>query len=201
MIVLGLTGSIGMGKSTAASLLRAVGCAVQSADAVVHRLLGPEGEAVAKVAAEFTTALEGDRIDRKILGELVFKDPAARTRLEAILHPLVRQHEQEKRKRAEAAGREFLVLEIPLLFETGAESRCDATLCVTAPAWLQKKRVMARAEMSPEKYAAILAAQMPDAEKRRRADYVVYSAFGHRALVWQLRILLGCLRRRFYRHP
>lgn len=196
MIVIGLTGAIGMGKSLTAVMLRRMGCAVHSADAAVHRLLAPGGAAVAAVAALFPTALRAGAIDRQILGTLVFHDAAQRQQLEAILHPLVQQAEHEKRARAQAGGKRFLVLDIPLLFETGGEKRCDITFCVTASAAQQRARVLARPGMTPEKFQAILAAQMPDAEKRARADYFIQTGYGRCFTWWQLRLTLLLIGRR-----
>lgn len=193
MIVIGLTGAIGMGKSLTAAMLRRMGCAVHSADAAVHRLLGPGGAAVAAVAAQFPTSLRGNAIDRQILGALVFNNPPLRLQLEAILHPLVQQAEQRRRALAQAAGRRFLVLDIPLLFETGGDVRCDVTFCVTASAAQQRARVLARPGMTPEKFAAILAAQLPDAEKRARADYVIQTGYGRCFTGWQLRLTLALI--------
>jgi len=193
MITIGLTGSIGMGKSTTAAMLRKMGCAVHSADAVVHRLLAKDGAAVSAVAALFPTTLQNGAINRQQLGAMIFPDPAKRAALEAILHPLVQAAEQEKRARAQAVGYRFLVLDIPLLFETGAEKRCDTTICVTARAAIQRKRVMARPNMTAEKFAAILSSQMPDAEKRRRADYVIHTDYGRCAAWWQLRCVFSSL--------
>jgi dephospho-CoA kinase len=191
VITIGLTGSIGMGKSRTAVLLRQLGCAVHSADAAVHRLLRVGGAAVAPVAALFPAVQRDGEIDRAALGALVFPDPAQRQALEAILHPLVQQAEAAKRVRAETAGRRWLVLDIPLLFETGAERRCDVTLCVTASAAQQRQRVLARAGMTAAKFQQILAAQMPDAEKRRRADYVIQTGYGLCVTRWQLRWVLS----------
>lgn len=196
MIVIGLTGAIGMGKSLTAAMLRRMGCAVHSADAVVHRLLGPAGAAVAAVAAQFPTSLRGNAIDRQILGTLVFNNPQQRQQLEAILHPLVQQAEQRRRALAQAAGRRFLILDIPLLFETGGDERCDVTFCVTASAAQQRARVLARPGMTPEKFAAILAAQLPDAEKRARADYVIQTGYGRCFTWWQLRLTLALVKGR-----
>ena len=190
MRIIGLTGSIGMGKSLTAAMLRKMGCAVHDADAAAHRALEPGGAAVAAVAALFPQAHIHKAIDRKILGALVFGQPDKLHRLEAILHPLVRAAEQEKIARARAAGKKAVVLDIPLLFETGADRRCDKTICVTAPAAVQCRRVLARPGMSAEKFAQILAAQLPDAEKRRRADYIVHTGCG-RCLAWgQLKWIL-----------
>lgn len=190
MIIIGLTGSIGMGKSLTAAMLRRLGGAVHSADAVVHRVLAAGGDAVPAVAAQFPQAHVQHAIDRKILGSLVFGQPEKLRRLEAILHPIVRQAEQEKIAQARAAGKKFIVLDIPLLFETGAEQRCDATISVTAPASVQRRRVLARPDMTPGKFAQILAAQMPDAEKRHRATYVVHTGYGRCAAWLQLKWIL-----------
>jgi dephospho-CoA kinase len=179
MIVLGLTGSVGMGKSTAATMLRRLGIAVHDSDAAVHRLLAPKGAAVAAVAAAFPGVRRGDGgIDRPALGGRVFADPAALRRLERILHPLVRQSQQRFLARARAHRLNLVVLDIPLLFESGGAARCDKVVVVSAPAFLQRARVLARPGMTEARFAAILAQQMPDAEKRRRADYVVATGLG-----------------------
>lgn len=196
MIVIGLTGAIGMGKSLTSAMLRRMGCAVHCADTVVHRLLGPGGAAVPAVAALFPTALRAGVIDRTALGALVFADALQRQQLEAILHPLVQAAERAKRARAVAAGRRFLVLDIPLLFETGGEKRCDVTFCVSASAAQQRARVLARPGMTPEKFQAILAAQLSDAAKRARADYVIQTGYGRCFTWWQLRFTLALIGRR-----
>ena len=190
MIILGLTGAIGMGKSQAAALLAAMGCAVYNADAVVHALLAPGGAAVASVAAHFPQVCHGQVIDRQRLGDLIFQDPEQRKILEGLLHPMVQAAEHAQIIQARAAGYEVMVLEIPLLFETGAEERCDATVCVTAPSWIQRRRVLARPGMTRTKFDSINAAQMPDREKCRRADYVVHTGFGYKCAAWQLRRIL-----------
>jgi dephospho-CoA kinase len=202
MIVLGLTGSIGMGKSTAAAMLRQLGVPVHDADAAVHRLLGPGGAAVSRVAAAFPGSETVDartgkqRIDRAALGRLVFADPAALRRLEAILHPLVRQDERRFLRRMAARHRPLVVVDIPLLFESGGDRRCDATLVVTAPPRVQRARVMARPGMTEERFATILAKQMPDAEKRRRADFIVPTGLGRNATLRRLREIVRLLERR-----
>jgi dephospho-CoA kinase len=200
MIVLGLTGSIGMGKSTAAAMLRRLGVPVHDADAAVHRLLGPGGAAVGRVAAEFPGSEVTDertgktRVDRAALGRLVFADPVALRRLEAILHPLVRAEECRFRRRMAARRHPLVVLDIPLLFESGGDRRCDVTLVVTAPLRVQRARVMARPGMTPERFAAILAKQMPDAEKRRRADFVVQTGLGRNMTLRRLAEIVRFLR-------
>ena len=196
MIVLGLTGSMGMGKSTAAAMLRRLGVPVHDADAEVHRLLGPGGAAVKAVAREFPAALAGDRIDRRILGRLVFDDVPALRRLEAILHPLVRQAERrflaECRRRHEAVA----VLDIPLLFETGGELRCDGVIVVSAPPAVQRQRVLRRPGMTAERFASVLDRQMPDGEKRRRADWVVPTGLGKAVTLNHLKKVLREVRGR-----
>lgn len=178
MIVLGLTGSIGMGKSTAARMLRRMGVPVCDSDAIVHGLLARGGAAVAPIGATFPGVVRDGAVDRQALGAAVFGNPAALARLEAIIHPRVRAAQRrflriQARRRAPVA-----VLDIPLLYETGAEKRVDAVMVVSAPAAVQRARVLARPGMTPEKFAAILARQMPDAEKRRRADFVIPSGLG-----------------------
>ena len=171
--ILGLTGSIGMGKSTAAQALRRLGVRVHDADAEVHRLLAIDRPTIAAVAAAFPGVLRDGRVDRGELGRRVFGDPAALGRLEAILHPRVRAAEARFLHRARAARATLVVLDIPLLYETGGERRCDRVVVVSAPGFVQAARVLHRAGMTPERLAAILARQVPDASKRRRADFVV----------------------------
>ncbi len=168
---LGLTGSIGMGKTTTANFFRELGVPVHDADAAVHEIYGAEG--VGPVEAAFPGVSVNGRIDRALLGARVLKDDAAMRRLEDIVHPLVRAREAAFLAKAAGAGAPLAVLDIPLLFETGAEERTDAILVVTAPEAVQRARVMARPGMTEEKFAAILQRQMPDAEKRRRADYLL----------------------------
>jgi dephospho-CoA kinase len=174
--VLGLTGSIGMGKTTASGLLRRLGVPVHDADREVHRLLGPRGMAVAAVAAAFPEAIRKGRVDRSVLGGIVFADPAALHRLERILHPLV--HQAERRFLRRWARAPVVALDIPLLLETGGDIRCDAVAVVTAPSFLQAQRVLRRHDMTPDRLAAIRARQMPEAEKRRRADFVIPTGRG-----------------------
>lgn len=194
MRILGLTGSIGMGKTTAAQALRRLKIPVHDADAVVHRLLGPGGAAVAKVAAAFPGVVKDGAVDRQALGERVFADPAQLKRLEAILHPLVQQASRRFLAKARIARRELVVLDIPLLFETGAEARCDAVIVVSAPRLVQRPRVLARRGMTAERLAGIEARQMPDAEKRRRADYVVPTGLDRRTALRALRRALKLAR-------
>lgn len=180
MIVLGLTGSIGMGKSTAAHMLRQMGLHVFDSDAYVHGLLNHGGAGVKPVAALFPAALSHGTIDRAVLGAIVFRDPEAKRRLEAILHPLVRQGQRDFLKQACRHRRSITVLDVPLLFETGGHHRVDQVVVITAPAWLQARRVLARPGMTRARLDQILATQMPDGQKRRMADYVISSAMGRR---------------------
>src|SRR6516225_11007369 len=191
MIILGLTGSVGMGKSTAAREFRRMRIPVHDADKAVHRLLGRGGKAVAAVATAFPGVEKGGAIDRAALGRLVFSDPAALKRLEAILHPLVRQAERAFLARARRRRRKLVVLDIPLLFETGGEARCDKVLVVSAPRRVQLARVMARPGMTPERLAGGEARQMPDAEKRRLADIVIETGMGRSHSLGQIRRALA----------
>jgi dephospho-CoA kinase len=176
MIILGLTGSIGMGKSTTAAMFAAEGVPVNDADAVVHELY--RGKAVPLVGAAFPDAIVDGLVDRNRLSASVLGDPAALKRLEAIVHPLVREAETEFLARHRAAGTPLVVLDIPLLFEVGAEGRVDRVAVVSAPADVQRSRVLARPGMTVEKFEAILAKQVPDAEKRARADFVIDTGRG-----------------------
>ena len=183
MIVLGLTGSIAMGKSEAARMLRRFGVPVFDSDAAVHRLLAPGGEAAPEVARAFPAALRDGVLDRARLGAIVFDDPAARRRLEAILHPRVFAAQRRFLEEAEGHGSRIAALDIPLLFETGGEKKVDYVAVVSAPYEIQRARALARPGMTPERFAAVLAAQMPDAEKRRRADYVLPTGGDKRSLL------------------
>jgi dephospho-CoA kinase len=179
MIVVGLTGSIGMGKSTAADMLREMGVPVHDSDATVHEIMSPGGRAIADVAKHFPEAYKADgSIDRPALGRIVFADDQKRRVLEGILHPLVWESQAAFKKEMEAKGHPVVVLDIPLLYETGAEQRVDKVIVVSAPAFIQKKRVMARPGMTEERLKGILALQVPDHEKRARADYVVNTGIG-----------------------
>ncbi len=176
MLVLGLTGSIAMGKSTTAGLFRASGVPVHDADAAVHALYG--GAAVGPVEEAFPGVSVDGRIDRERLAARVVGDPGALSRLEAIVHPLVRAAEADFLARSAAAGARRVVLDVPLLLETGGEARVDAVVVVTAPAEVQRERAMARPGMTEARLSAILARQMPDAEKRRRAHFLVDTSHG-----------------------
>jgi dephospho-CoA kinase len=194
VIVVGLTGSIGMGKSTAAAMIRRLGIPVFDADLAVHRLMAKGGRAVAPIAARFADVEIGGAIDRKALGRAVFGQKSELKALEAILHPMVR--EAERRFIAAAARRRqrLVVLDIPLLFEADRDQECDVTIVVTAPAFLQRQRVLRRSGMTGDRLTQILALQMPDAEKRRRADFIIPTGLGKVPALRALKRILRCLR-------
>lgn len=194
MLVIGLTGSIGMGKSTAVAMLRRMGIPVHDADAAVHALIGPGGGAVPEIAKAFRGVVHDGIVDRKRLGDAVFKDPKARAKLEAILHPRVRQAAEAFLKQQARARRDLVVLDIPLLFETGGERLCDAVIVVSAPAPIQEQRVLSRAGMTRKKLIGILSAQLSDREKRRRADFVVQTGLSKGHTLRQLTRLVRMLR-------
>jgi len=197
--VLGLTGSIGMGKSATADLFRKLGVPVHDADATVHRLY--RGRAAPLIEQAFPGTVADGAVDRAKLGAAVLNDPARMKQLEAIVHPLVREEEENFLARVSALA-PIAVLDIPLLFETGGDRRCDATLVVTAPAEVQRERVLARPGMTAEKYSAILAKQMPDADKRARAHFLVDTSRGFASAEAQVRSIVVCLAARpGRRHP
>jgi dephospho-CoA kinase len=176
MKILGLTGSIGMGKSTTAKLFAEAGVPVYDADATVHRIY--EGEAVPAIEAAFPGTTANGKVDRAKLSAKVVQDPAAIRRLEQIVHPMLRSYHQKFLDDAEQAGAAVVVMDVPLLFETGGEKRVDAVVVVTTAPELQRQRIMARGNMTAEALDAILARQLPDDEKRRRADFVVDTSHG-----------------------
>jgi dephospho-CoA kinase len=195
VIILGLTGSIGMGKSTAADVLRRMRVPLFDADATVHRLLAPGGAAVPRVEEAFPGVRNAaGKIDRRQLGERVFGNPQALRGLEAILHPMVRTAERHFVARARGRGEPLIVLDIPLLFETHGTGRCDYVLVISAPPGVQHARVIRRPGMTAGRLADILRAQLPDREKRRRADFVVTSGLGRAVTLRQLRTIVRVLR-------
>jgi dephospho-CoA kinase len=178
VIVIGLTGSVGMGKTTTAAMFAAAGVPVYDADAEVRRLYARGGAAVGPVEAAFPGVTEGGAVDRARLGERVLGDPAALARLNAIVHPLMGEARDAFFAAARASAADIVVLDIPLLFETGGERRVDAVVVASAPAEVQRTRVLARPGMSPVKLDALLAAQMADPEKRALAHFVVDTGRG-----------------------
>jgi dephospho-CoA kinase len=176
MLILGLTGSIGMGKSTTAKLFAEAGVPVYDADATVHMLY--EGEAVPAIEAAFPGTTVDGKVDRNMLSARVVHDPAAIKQLEQIVHPMLGASRQKFLDDAERSGAPVAVVDVPLLFETGGEKRVDAVVVVTTTPELQRQRILARDNMTSEKLDAILARQLPDAEKRRRADFVVDTSDG-----------------------
>lgn len=180
MIVLGLTGGIGMGKSTASNSLRRLGVPIFDADAAVHALQAKGGRAVRPIAEAFPGSVVDGRVDREALRRAVLGDSSALKRLERIVHPLVRDEERRFLAAARRAGRRIVVLDVPLLLETGGQKRVDRVVVVSAPAKVQRQRVLARPGMTEERLAAILARQMPDAQKRRLADHVIHSGLSRR---------------------
>ncbi|MCU0837810.1 MAG: dephospho-CoA kinase [Rhodospirillales bacterium] len=195
MIVLGLTGSIAMGKSTAAAMFARLGVPVFDADLTAHRLMAPRGAGVASIEAAFPGVLRGGSIDRAALAARVFGDPAALEQLESLLHPLVYAEAAAFLRRARRQRRPLVVLDIPLLYETGGSALCDLVAVVSAPARLQAARLAARPGHDRRRLAAIAARQLPDAEKRRRADIVIPTGLGRGLTQRVIGSLVDALRR------
>lgn len=198
MIVLGLTGSIGMGKSTVAAMFRRCGVPVWDADAEVHRLQGPGGRLLAAIEARFPGTTGALGVDRPALGRLVLGNRAELKALEAIVHPAVAasRHDFLRRHRS----RRIVVLDIPLLFETGGDARMDATIVVSAPRWKQRTRVLSRPGMSAARLAATLRHQLPDREKRRRADFLIDTGVSRHQTESRVRALVACMAARGVRY-
>ena len=188
MIVIGLTGSIGMGKTTTAKLFAAEGIPVLDSDAVVHDLYS--AEAVPIIEAAFPGTTISGTVDRLELGNILRENPANFSKLEAIVHPLVRERQEAFLRKAREENQNFAVLDIPLLFETGAETRVDKIVVVSCAPEIQRQRVLSRPGMTEEKFEMILARQMPDNEKRRRADFIIDSGNGVEAARDQVREIL-----------
>jgi dephospho-CoA kinase len=188
MIILGLTGSIGMGKSTTAKLFEEAGVPVYDADAAVHKIY--EGEAAPAIEAAFPGTTADGKVDRNKLSAKVVHDPAAMKRLEQIVHPMLGASRQKFLHDAEQSGAPVAVVDIPLLFETGGEKRVDAVVVVTTTPEIQRQRILERDNMTGEKLEAILARQLPDAEKRKRADFVVDTSHGHDPVRVRIRDIL-----------
>ena len=193
MIIFGLTGSIGMGKSTAASILRRMGIPVHDSDAEVRRLMGPKGKAFEEVAVSFPESWDKKNyaIRRDALADIIFQDDDKREELEAILHPYVRQAQQAFIRKCQKMDLDRVVLDIPLLFETGADKRVDCTIVVTAPDFIQRQRVLSRPNMDEELFESILDKQIPDRVKRARADFVVQTGLGLAHTYQSLKSIVG----------
>lgn len=189
--ILGLTGSIGMGKSTVARMFRDLNVPVFDADATVHALQGPNGALLPAIEAVFPGTTGPAGVDRPRLRDRIFNDPDARRRLESIVHPAVATERQ--RFLAAHADAALVVLDVPLLFETGGDSRCDSVAVVSADAAVQRARVLARPGMTESAFAAILATQLPDAEKRARAQHVIHSDTTLAATQAQVAALVACM--------
>jgi dephospho-CoA kinase len=196
MIILGLTGSVGMGKSTTAAMFAAEGVPVYDADAAVHALYAPGGAAVEPVAAAFPGVLRDGGVDRVALRAAVGGDPARWKLLESVVHPLVGAAQMAFLQAAREQGADVVVLDIPLLFENGGDKRVDAVVVVSAPEDVQRARVLARPGMTEEAFQEILARQVPDAEKRRRADFVIDTGHGLEDARAQVRAVLDAVRER-----
>jgi dephospho-CoA kinase len=196
MILVGLTGSIGMGKSTTAEMFARAGAPVYDADAEVRRLYAPGGAAVAPVEAAFPGVTVAGAVDRAELAERVLGDPAALARLNGIVWPLMGVSRAQFLSRAEAAGADFAIMDIPLLLETGGERNVDVVVVVSAPEAVQRRRVLGRPGMTQEKFDAILAAQMPDQDKRARADFVIDTSLGLNSAKSQVAAVITALRER-----
>jgi len=194
MLKLGLTGSIGMGKTETAKLFRRLGLAVFDADAAVHRLYGPGGAAVGLIEEAFPGTTVDGAVDRERLSAAVLSDRSAIARLEAIVHPLVREEEETFLAEAAAAGSDIVVLDIPLLFETGGQGRVEKVVVVSAPSDVQRRRVLERPGMTEAKLDAILAKQVPDQEKRARADFIINTDKGLEDAFEQVRAVVDSLR-------
>ena len=194
MKIIGLTGSIGMGKSTTAAMFREAGIPVYDADAAVHAAYDVGGVAVGPVGEAFPGTVQDGRVDRETLRQHVLGKPDAMAKLNSIVHPLIRASRAEAFKAATASGADMIILDVPLIYETGGEKTMDAVIVVSAPAEMQRERVLAREGMNPERLDAILAQQLPDAEKRKRADYVIDTGQGLETARGQVQAVIAQLR-------
>ncbi len=208
MIILGLTGSIAMGKSTIGAMMKTMNIPVHEADHAVHQLLSPDNPARRAIANAFPYYdhpqiynRKTKEIKRKEFGELIFNDAEKRETLEGILHPLVRKSQTDFIREFTLKGFDIACLDIPLLFETGADKRVDYTITVTAPYFIQRQRVLARPNMSEEKFEAILSRQMSDKEKCARADYVIKTGLGRAPAMKDLKTIIAEIRATHLEHP
>lgn len=194
MKIVGLTGSIGMGKSETARMFREEGVPVFDADAEVHRLQAPAGPALPLIEDVFPGSVKNGALDREALGKTVFADPVAKKKLEAIMHPMVGEKRAAFFESAAANNEPFVVVDVPLLFETGGNQGCDYVITVSAPAAVQRKRVLARPGMTEQKFEHILALQTPDADKRAGSDYIIESDKGLEVAHLQVQSIIRDLR-------
>jgi dephospho-CoA kinase len=194
MIILGLTGSIGMGKSTAAAMFRRMGIPVFDSDASVHHALSRNKDVIGAIGDSFPDAVHREVVDRKKLGGIVFNDPGQRRQLETILHPVVQQGQRHFAALMRRAGHDLVVLDIPLLYETGAERRVDYVVCVSAPYRIQRRRVLTRPGMDEARFHAILQQQMPDTQKQAKADFIVQTGLGYALTYRELRDIVRQVR-------
>ena len=194
MKIIGLTGSIGMGKSTTAAMFREAGIPVYDADAAVHAAYAVGGVAVGPVGEAFPGTVREGQVDREALRQKVLGNPEAMARLNSIVHPLIGKSRADAFEAATASGADMIILDVPLIYETGGDRNMDAVIVVSAPAEMQRERVLAREGMSPERLDAILAQQVPDAEKRKRADYVIDTGKGLEAARAQVTQVIKALR-------
>jgi len=195
MKIIGLTGSIGMGKSTTAAMFREAGVPVYDADAAVHEAYDAGGVAVWPVGEAFPGTVREGRVDREALRKQVLGNPEAMARLNSIVHPLIGKSRADAFAAASAQGADMIILDVPLIYETGGEKNMDAVIVVSAPTGMQRERVLAREGMSPERLDAILAQQLPDAEKRKRADFVIDTGKGLEAARVQVGEVISALRK------
>ncbi|WP_417842737.1 dephospho-CoA kinase [Thalassospira sp.] len=196
MVILGLTGSIGMGKSTAAGMFRYLGVPVYDADANAHNLTMPGGAAFDEIASLFPDVIVGGKIDRHLLGGHVFGNADALTRLEGILHPLIRAKRDAFIRNCRRVGYALVVLDVPLLFETGGDKNCDHVAVVSAPAFIQRQRVLRREGMNEQKFTGILQKQVPDYDKRRRADFIIPTGLGRAVTFRSIQSIIAYLNNR-----
>ena len=196
MIILGLTGSIGMGKSTTANMFREAGCPVFDADAAVHQLYAKGGKAVPLIRAVFPDAIKDDAIDRKVLGQHMRADPLNLQVLESFIHPMVAELRAQFFENAKAEGADIVVMDVPLLFETGGDAYVDKIVVVTAPLSVQRARVLARPGMTADLFDTLLSRQTPDFEKRKRADYLIFTDKGLDAAREQVQNIVKELRQK-----
>lgn len=194
MIIVGLTGSIGMGKSTTAAMFRDAGCPVFDADAAVHSLYAPGGKAVPLIRAVFPDAVKDRAVDRKVLGVHMRSDPLNLPVLESFIHPMVGELRAKFLEKASSSGADIVIFDIPLLFETGVDKRVDKIVVVTAPVDVQRERVLARPGMSEELFTSLLSRQTPDSEKRQKADYLVFTDRGLESARKQVQSILDAIR-------